>query len=74
MDLKDAKEASMIELSEYAVAKNTDDEPDSVWWVHYIFNKLDRIIAKDKTKYWRKTHNYGVRLPKTAAEALKLYR
>ena len=65
MDLKDVKEVSTIELAEYAVSKKIDDEPDFAWWVHYIFKKQDKIIAKDKTKYWRPTHKYGVRLPNT---------
>ena len=30
------------------------------------------MIAKVKSKYWRSTHIYGVKLPKTAAEALVL--
>ena len=58
MDLKGVKEASQIELNEYEVANKIDDEPDFAWWVHYVINKLDRIIAKDKTKYWSTTHKY----------------
>ena len=68
MDLKDVKEAS----PKYAVANTIGDEPAFVWWVPYVFKKRDRIIAKVKSKYWRTTHKYGVRLPKTAAEALAL--
>ena len=73
-DIKYIKEASPIELDEYAVAKTINYEADFAWWVNYVFKKLDRIIAKDKTKYWRTTHKYGVRLPKTTAESLELDR
>ena len=72
LDLKYVKEASPIELTEYAVSKKIDDEPDFAWWVNYDFKKQDRIISKANTKYWRTPHKYGVRLPKTSAEALEL--
>ena len=74
MHFKDVKEAIPIELAEYAVSNKIDDDPDFSWWVPYIFKKRDRIISKAKTKYWRNTHKYDVRLPKTAAEALEMYR
>ena len=74
MDLKDAKEASTIELDKYTVSNKIDDEPYFAWLVHYVFKKRDRIIDKTNTKYWRTTYKYGVRLPKTAAEALELDR
>ena len=60
MDLKDVKEASPIELAEYAVANQIHDEPALAWWVPYCFRKRDRIISKVKTKYWKTTHKYGV--------------
>ena len=72
--MKDVKEASPIELAEYATANKIYDEPTFAWWVPYAMKKRDRIIAKVKAKYWRTTHKYGVRLPKTAAEALQLDR
>ena len=56
MELKDVKEASPIELDEYAVAKKIYDDPDFAWWVRYVFNKQDIIISKSKNKCWRTTH------------------
>ena len=72
MGLKDVKEASPIELDEYVVANRIDDKPAFAWWVPYTLRKRNRIISKVKTKYWKTTHKYGVRLPKNAAEALKI--
>ena len=73
MDMKDVKEANPIELAKYAVASKIDEEPAFVWWVPYTLKRRGRIIAKVKTKYWKKTHKfYGVRLPKSAAEALQI--
>ena len=34
-----------------------------------MLKKKDRIISKLKTKYWLRTHEYGVRIPKTVKEA-----
>ena len=59
-------------MAEYAVAINIDDDTDFAWWAHYLFKQRDRIIAKCNTKYWRIKNKYGVRLTKTAAEALEL--
>ena len=72
MSLRDVKEANPIELAEYAVGNNIDDEPAFAWWVPYTLKKRERMISKVKTKYWRTTHKYGVRLPKNAAEALEI--
>ncbi len=38
------------------------------------FKKRNHIISRVKAKYWRTTHKYGVRLPKTVDEALKIDR
>ena len=40
MDFKDVKEASTIELDEYAVSDKIDYETAFAWWVHYVFKKL----------------------------------
>ena len=72
LDMKDVKDANPVDLAEYAVLNNIQDEPAFAWWVPYVFKKRDRIIAKIKTKYWRTTHKYGVKLPKNAADALRI--
>jgi hypothetical protein len=35
----------------------------------YTIQKHDRILSKIKTKYWQRTHKFGIRVPKTLAEA-----
>jgi hypothetical protein len=57
--------------AEYAVANRIDDEPAFAWWVHDVIKKRDRIIAKVKSKYWQRTHKYGIKIPKTVHEAIK---
>ncbi|KAL7544893.1 hypothetical protein ACHAWF_008256 [Thalassiosira exigua] len=72
LPLRDVKEASPIELAEYAVAMGLDKEPAFAWWVDYVLKKRDRIIKKAKSKYWRTTHKYDIRVPKTPEEALRI--
>lgn len=64
----------LVELAECAVANKISEEPAFKWWVEFCLNKRNRIINKVKSKYWRTTHKYGVRLPKMTEEALELDR
>ena len=72
MELKYVKEVSLIEFSEYEVANKIDDDQFFAWWMHYIFKKRDRIIAKAKTKYCKITHKYVCLSVGPATETLKL--
>ena len=67
--LKDVKQSYPIELAEYAIMKGIQDEPAFAWWVTYTMKKRKAIIQKVRSKYWQKTHKYGIRIPKTVAEA-----
>jgi hypothetical protein len=48
------------------------EEPAFDWWVRHVLRKRDRIINKFKSSYLRKTHNYGIEIPKTVAQAIQL--
>ncbi len=69
--LKDARLPYPILVAEYAVANRNDDEAAFAWWVQDILKKRDRIIAKVKSKYWQRTHKFGIKIPKTVQEALQ---
>ena len=45
------------------------DERAFKWWVKDNFRHRYRIISKVKSKYWRTSHNFGIRFPKTIKEA-----
>jgi hypothetical protein len=62
--LKDAKHAYPVQLAEYAIANRIAEEPAFSWWVHNTMRKRDRILAKVKSKYWQRTHKFGIRIPK----------
>ena len=72
--LKDLKESYPIQVAEYALANKILEEPAFCWWARHVLKKRDRIIKKVKTRYWERTHKYGVPLPKSVAEALRMDR
>ena len=72
LPLKDVKESNPIELAEYAIQNRIDDEPAFKWWVSLVIRKRNRMVNKVKKKYWRTTHKFGIRIPKTVAKALQL--
>ena len=67
--LKDLKESNPVQVAEYAVANKLVSEPAFAWWVRTVLRKRDRILSKVKSKYWRRTHKFGVKLPHSVAEA-----
>jgi len=70
--LKDLKASNPIEVAEYAVANHIENEPAFSWWVKEILRHRRRIVSKVKSKYWRTTHKFGIKLPHTAEEALQM--
>ena len=69
--LKDVKDSNPVQLAEYAVQLRIAEEPAFAWWVPYVVKKRNRIIAKVKSKYWLRTHKFGIRIPKSVEEAKK---
>jgi hypothetical protein len=61
-----------VQVAEYAVQARIQKEPAFVWWVPYGLKKRLQIVSKVKSKYWQRTHKYGIRIPKTIKEALKI--
>jgi hypothetical protein len=73
--IADLKESHPIETAEYAVTKGLDHEPAFNWWVPYVLKKRDQIISlvcRRTTRYLKRTHKFGIEIPKTVKEALAL--
>ena len=70
--LKDVKDSYPVQLAEYAHQSRIASEPAFAWWVPHVLKKKHHIISKIKTKYWSKTHKFGIKMPKTVQEAIKL--
>ena len=66
------KEAYPVKVAEYAVSARISDEPAFAWWVPFTLKKRNMIIAKVKSKYWVKTHKFGIKILKTVQEAKQL--
>jgi len=75
--LREMKNSFPVQTAEYASVHLLDKEPAFRRWVPHFLKKRDRIIgklSKKNTKYWHRTHKYGIELPKTVAEALEIDR
>ena len=72
--LKELRISNPIEIAEYAVASGISEDPCFAWWVHKVLKKRDAIIKKVKSRYWKRTHKYGVELPHSVKEALAIDR
>ena len=70
--LKDIKNCYPVQLADYAIEHGISNEPAFKWWIPYVIKKRNRIIAKIKTKYWARTHKFGIRIPKSVKEAKDL--
>ena len=69
LPLSEVKNSNPVEVAEYAVASKIDKEPAFAWWVPRTLRKRAQIVAKVKSRYWKTTHKYGVRLPHSVEEA-----
>ena len=70
--LKDMKHGYPVQTAQYAIKNKLNKEPAFNWWVNYTMRKADRIISKLKSKYWQRTHKYGIQIPKSAEEAYEI--
>jgi Reverse transcriptase (RNA-dependent DNA polymerase) len=68
--LKDVKETYPVQAAEYAIAAGISGQPAFAWWVPFTMKKRKQIISKVKSKYWIRTHKFGIKIPKTVLEAL----
>jgi hypothetical protein len=67
------KESNPVEVAEYATKVGIADEAAFAWWVPYTLRKRDAIISLVKARVLKRTHKYGVEIPRTVKEALALY-
>ena len=72
--LKDVKESYPVQLAEYAIQRKISHAPAFAWWISHVIKKRNRIISKIKSKYWTRTHKFGIRIPKSVDEARELDR
>jgi hypothetical protein len=66
------KESNPVEVAEYAVAKSLLDAPDFVWWDPYVPKKRSRIVAAVTKRYHKRTHKFGIEVPKSWDDCVRL--
>ena len=70
--LADLKHSNPVELIEYAVSNQLQEDPAFKWQVKDVLRQRYQIIYKFKKKYWQKSHNFGIRIPNMVKEALDI--
>ncbi len=73
--LSDLKESHPLETAEYAVTMGINHAPAFNWWVPHVLRKRDQIIsavAKRSACFLKRTHKFGIEIPRTVKEALEL--
>jgi hypothetical protein len=70
--LKDIKECMPVQMAHFAVERGLDKDPAFAFWIPQTLRLARRMISKVKTKYWDRTHKYGIKLPKDVTEARQL--
>ena len=70
--LADLKESNPVEVAEYATAHGLDSEPAFLWWVPYTLRRRNRIIAAVNSRYHKRTHKFGIEVPKTFEDCLRI--
>ena len=70
--LRIMKESNPIEVAEYVTSRDLQDEPAFHWWVPWTLRKRDRIISAVNSRFVKTQHKYGIEIPRTVAEAIRL--
>ena len=70
--LKDMKESNPIEVAEFVVSKEIENEPAFAWWVPYTLRKRKHIVSAVKARLKLKTHKFGIESPRSVEHAYRL--
>jgi hypothetical protein len=70
--LVDLKESNPGEVANYAIAQGIKHEPDFVWWASPTIKRRNRIIAEVTTRYHKRTHMFGIEIPKTLDDCIRI--
>jgi hypothetical protein len=61
-----------VEVAEYAIAQGISEQPAFLWWVPHVIKKRNRIIAAVNARYHKRTHKFGIEVPKNYDECVRL--
>lgn len=66
------KESNPVQVAEYAVANKLVEEAAFAWWVPHVLKQRERIIGAMNSRYHKRTHKFGIEIPKTVKCALEI--
>ena len=66
------KNADPLLVANYAKAKGIDMLPAFIWWVDTILKQGQRIISKVAKRQRIKTHKYGLEVPRSLQDAIRI--
>ena len=72
VSLKKFKDSYPVQLADYAIHANIQNEPAFFWWTPSTIKKQQSIISKLKLKYWQSTHKYGRKIHKTIVDSIRI--
>ena len=64
------KEDYPIQLADYLMAAKFSMDPAFAWLVPHTLKKRNCIVAKVKSKYWLKTQQSRIKVPKNMKQAI----
>ena len=70
--LKDVKESYPVQVAKFAISNYIAEEPAFAWWITFVMKKRNCILAKVKSKYWLRSHKFGIRILKSVEEVKKV--
>jgi hypothetical protein len=68
--LSEVKSSYPLELAQYAHENNLHNLPAFKWWVKSTLKHRRSFIKATKTRYLKRTHKFGIRVPKSIQKAL----
>lgn len=71
--LADLKESNPVEVAKYATTHGISVEPAFAFWVLvYTLRRRNCIVAAVNARYYRQTHKFGIEIPKTFQDCLRI--
>ena len=70
--LSELKESYPVEVAEFVKARGLQQEPAFAWWVNHTIRRRNAILSAVKARMKKKTHKYGIEIPRDVAHAREL--
>ena len=61
-----------MEVADYPVMHGLETEPAFAWWVPFTLKRRNRIIAAVNKRYHKRTHKFGIEIPKTYEDCVRI--